>query len=689
MRSILFATEASIARRLPVLFLLVSIVLTGGWVNAQTLPDAVAPANLTSPGHAPGRDLPGTIFRVERLQMPVGAELITVFAKQRPGNAEVYGPVADLPLISVLRDNLGDHIVENDRLRYIWALSYTKPTFAQRAASFVPFLYTRTSNGKVGSGPPPHLMDLQSDRVVWNKVLWFLFKKLVIGEFSPGGRASALQYRQNSVDHRRAAIADALAVLALFQEIEGEKVLTDVELSDIQAKLALDDRTFGWAMQSENFSRVYETERRRERDHRSRNWELLRQYSESQGLLFEPIEMEDGYARHAVVWTTEADIQANQGKDFKSRFLNIKNPWKDRRLARWQGYKRVRWFDEDSRQVDPRTPGATAKTMIPLALYGLDHPKIPVLLIDFRNTSNPKRRELSRRILADVTNNVLAGSRFNGFPYVFGRFIYEFVTGRRGMDINQTSRFRAYSQLKLLISLDESLDPELRDEVAQHVEAAGTNPMDNGVTSRARIAAKQYENLLAYANRPDGLPKQIIDDRREEMVRVAHSRTTRALLSAASVFSLGLYRHREKESPELYAKLDHRRQMDFHERFIREVAYRSSGPEIDSDMIQLKRSLDYLAKYGTDAEEKTARALSRIFSISNTEATRLLCLAGLYRINNSTAKKELLAIYKASRSTERWHQISAEYLRLALDEGQKISSRDVSSISAIHEAAAH
>jgi hypothetical protein len=31
--------------------------------------------------------------------------------------------------------------------------------------------------------------------------------------------------------------------------------------------------------------------------------------------------------------------------------------------------------------------------MIPLALYGLDNPKIPMVLVDFRDGLNPKKRE--------------------------------------------------------------------------------------------------------------------------------------------------------------------------------------------------------------------------------------------------------------------------------------------------------
>ena len=61
----------------------------------------------------------------------------------------------------------------------------------------------------------------------------------------------------------------------------------------------------------------------------------------------------------------------------------------------------MRYFDADSRRVSSDTPGAEAIEMIPLALYGLEHAKIPALLVDFRDQGNPKRRELTKRVVSD------------------------------------------------------------------------------------------------------------------------------------------------------------------------------------------------------------------------------------------------------------------------------------------------
>lgn len=670
----------SAIRSLTGLFLIWSLFLTsfGFSVTAQT--PVSSPENKAL---KPREDQNG--FHAETVKVAGGSEIVTIFAKRTYFDGPMQGPVSDIPLVSILRDTLGDDKPENDRLRYVWMLTHTKSTFGQKLSALVPFLYTRTVNkNKIGTEPPPAIVDLNSsDKNMWNMVFWTVFKRLVFDDVGVGIKASTLQYRQNKADYRRTGVAAAAAVLSLYQEFVGEKVLSDSEMKDIQARLFLTDKTFGWMMQSENLGRVYDKETAMTRDYRGHNWELLRQYSEAQGLYFEPLTMPDGTARHAMVWVAASDLQANKGRKFEKRFLNFKSPWTDGKLTDWKGYSEVRWYDSEDREVEPETPNAHPKTMIPLALYGLDHPKVPVILIDFRDNGNPKTREMSRRILNDLTGNVLSLSRFGGFPFFVGRFVYDFATGRRGADLNQASRMRSYAQLKLLVALDESLDAELKDEISGRVESATLNPLQNDADVELRLAKAQYQNLMAYAADPSGLPKKIDNDRREEMTKLKHSGKVRSLYALGHLLSLGLYTHREKSTPELVAQLDTRRQLQYHERFLREVAFASADPAIDSRPELIKASLTFVSHNGADAEEKTTRALAKIFSISKDEDIQTLCLMGLYRVNNSSAKKQLLAIYNNSVLPDRWRNISANYLRLALQEGQRISVRDARSIANI------
>ena len=104
------------------------------------------------------------------------------------------------------------------------------------------------------------------------------------------------------------------------------------------------------------------------------------------------------------------------------------------------------------------------------------------------------------------------------FPFFLGRTVFDFVTGRRGMDINQPSRLQTYAQLKLLLSLTNSMDPELRAEVNGRLEKVSLNPFENDLEAEAKVARQQYAALVAYAQDPKGLTARLERDRRAEFV---------------------------------------------------------------------------------------------------------------------------------------------------------------------------
>jgi hypothetical protein len=373
--------------------------------------------------------------------------------------------------------------------------------------------------------------------------------------------------------------------------------------------------------------------------------------------------MPDGSATHALLWISKTELAANQGRRYDSRFLNISNPWSDKRLLDWQGYSETRFLDSENRSVSPETPGARATEMVPLGLYGLDNPKIPMLLVDFRDGLNPKKREMSRRALQDVTRNILSVSPFGDLPYFVGRTVFDFVTGRRGIDVNQPSRLRTYSQLKLLLSLNQSLDPQLREQLGSRLEKVSLNPMENDLQAEARVATDQYQALLAYAKRPDGLPQKLDRDRRAEMVALEHGRTEQILFRLANVLSFGKYTHREKADFEMEAKLDVSRRLAYHTRFLREIA--KSSPQIDVtwNLDEVKHSLRFIADHGSDAGSKSAVAAAGIFTRTRDDETRRFCLESLSRLTNSKAKSELLRLSQQQDLDQAGRDLVISYLK--------------------------
>lgn len=92
-------------------------------------------------------------FRLECLKVTGGTELLTIFARfdWLPGGT---GKGQEVPLVSLLRDTLGDSDPANNRLRYLWMLTYTRPSLIQRLAAGVPFLYKHTGGKRHASKAP-------------------------------------------------------------------------------------------------------------------------------------------------------------------------------------------------------------------------------------------------------------------------------------------------------------------------------------------------------------------------------------------------------------------------------------------------------------------------------------------------------------------------------------------------------
>ena len=327
---------------------------------------------------------------------------------------------------------------------------------------------------------------------------------LQISLFNPYGilvKSATSAYDRNTRAYKQAHVIRALAILSLYESQSGKSsVFTPTELHEIQARLMLTDKIFGGIVDDAYLERYYQNQTVAWRDTRGHNWELLRQRAEAEGLYFEPLPLPDGETMHALLWVAREDLAKNRGRKFNGRFLNFGSPWTDDRLARWRGHTERRYFDAENRPVARDAPGARSVELIPLALYGLEHPKIPIMLVDFRDGGNPKRREMSRRILEDVTRNVLAVSKFGDIHYFLGRTVLDFVTGRRGMDMNQPTRLRAYAQLKLLLSLSASLDPGLREEIDGRF-GASHHPLDDLVRSAPRPRALRRPALLRAPRR--------------------------------------------------------------------------------------------------------------------------------------------------------------------------------------------
>jgi len=661
---------------------------------------------------------PPTQFRIERLPMIGGAELLTIFGRLDGRTSD--SPASEVPLVSVVRDTLSDNDPENDRLRYVWMLTYTQPTMLKRIASAIPFFYQHVgSKRQASSGAPAPILDLSNtSRQTWNHFFWMGLQNVFLDSYGIPLRAASRSYRQNAADYRTAHVTQALTILGNYENLrqrlrDGSELLAFRQSSDaiqttsraevvndtttpllpehsptfspgemleLRARLILSGNTFGGFFGPDKFDDIVAKRTAASVDTIGHNWEMLRQRAEAEGLYFQPLTMPDGRPTHVLLWVSRSDLATQTGRSFSKRFLNIANPWSDLRLRNWNGYAQTQYFDSNNRPATAGNPEARRLEMIPLALYGLDHPKIPVLLVDFRDDLNPKGREVSRRVLNDLTKNIFSLSSVGNVPYFLGRNVYNFVTGRRGMDLNQPSRLKSYSELKLLLSFNGSLDPRLQREIERRLEIVSLNPLNNDSQSEIQLARQQYDSLIDFARRPDGLPARLERDRRAEMVPLQHGSLSRFFINLGNIISFGRYVHRECETPELSARLELARRTERHTNFLNQIARSSPQTEVAWDMSKVNRSLQFLADQGEEANGSAARAATLIFQRTSDAEARRLCLDALSRINNKAAKKALISLYRHESSDSEWRLAIAERLRKAVAEDNRMKPAEARAV---------
>ena len=576
-------------------------------------------------------------MRVERVRVGTGADLLTVFRN-------------DIPLLSVLRDDLGAPDLEAARLRYVWVLNSARPSFLQRATSALPFFYWRTPTWKRTKAVPSPIFDLTNPRrsvYVDTGALLMQFSAL-----DPSGwmvRATSRSYRGNSLDYRRSQILESLAALTdLELRPESARPINNPDLRVVEARLKLATQTLGGLASDRSLPEAYFKQREREQEARGHNWELLRQEAEANGLYFQSLGV-PGQATHAILWVAREDLTGNGGTAhrFDARFLRIADPFPDPRLKNWKGY------------VEQRNAENGMTEMIPLAVYSLDHPSVPMLMVDFRAGQKNRRNEMTRRVINDAVFSVAGVSRFGNWPLMAGGMGYNFVRSRHGATIDRAARLRSYAQMRYRLAFDTELAPEFRQDLQRRLERMGLNPLEDNVFKQRKFAEGQYSALLNYARDERGLAHKLDKDRRAELGAASHGGFSARALRVLSGLTLGLYTHREKAAPNIETRLAAERRIARHAEFLNTVAASRSISEVSWNVADIRRALDVLTE--ADYPGRAAHAVAQVFLESHDDQLRLSCLRALHRIGADESRLELQKLAANQKLDEQWRLLARGY----------------------------
>ncbi len=208
--------------------------------------------------------------------------------------------------------------------------------------------------------------------------------------------------------------------------------------------------------------------------------------------------------------------------------------------------------------------------MIPLALYSLDYPRVPLLLADFRHSLTPKRREMVSQGVTGI-----------GHRSVRHHALRQSVVLRGGCDLDvraRPSRRRCQSHrpsaslfgARQFLAMDSSLDPALKIELQRHLDHLALNPRENEISHEATLAREQYAALLQYADSPRGAAKLERDRRKELEVLYPLPSLSRIRAARPNLHSRAARRSREADLS-LRAQLDAYRRSAYHVRFLEQV----------------------------------------------------------------------------------------------------------------------
>jgi hypothetical protein len=512
-----------------------------------------------------------------------GAQLLTLSCRACGVSKDTEEGV---PLVSVLRDTLGDQTGENDRVTYVWLLTYAHPRMGQRILSAIPFFYWRISKGpkSVSERDTEPFMDLSAPenpmmlQVSRNLLQWTAFDPMMTPV-----RASTHAYGTNRQEDERLHIEEAISYLHQAPVSNDSTALTQVQLDTVIGKLKLREILLGGLGTDNQAARVgmqsdFEQERIR-----SRNRELLRQWAEKTGLIFEPLNLNGSQAHFAILWFPQSESAEPENLSLQSiwKLLAIRNTWTDEGLKNWKGPVYERTFDKNS-----------SVSVIPLAVYSLDYPKQPLILMDFRHKLSRRRREVAQRSVNELITGVLGISHFADWYFYIALDLHRFVVGRRGAALDEASRLDCYSDFRVNLALDRTIDPSLKKDMETRIRWLAVNPLESAPQREIQNAIARYKLLEKEADDGD-LMAQVDREHKFELSSFGESEKTKLAKSMLHVATLGFYKQQAK-SDDIFM-LDHERRVTYQLNFLDSLIQAQTPPEISYDSERIRSSVRELS----------------------------------------------------------------------------------------------
>ncbi|MBV8553829.1 MAG: hypothetical protein JOY54_21215 [Acidobacteriaceae bacterium] len=557
------------------------------------------------------------------------------------------GVEGEIPLIAVLRDTLGDANPNNDRLTYVWLLTYAPPNLEQRFLSAIPFFYWRVGDGPDVTRPrdtKPLLNLAAPEHPVFSDGMRDLLQWTLLDPSTTPIRATSRAYRTNDIDHERLHLEEAVSYLRLAPVSDDAAGLTRTQIYTVIARLELRKKMLGGFVNEHQAARLGEEADYQQERVRARNWELLRQCAEKTGLVFEPLSVGGTDGQYAMLWFPVKEASEPLGTSLGPvwKLLNISDPWRDGRLEDWRGPVFHRKMDDNGTLLPAGAPGGERVDLLPLGVYSLNYPKLPLLLVDFRDKLHVRWHEMTQRSINEITAGVIGLSHFTNWYYYVGADLYNFVVARHGTAVEQSARLDCYSQFRVQLALDHQLDPVLRKEMRERIKVLEINPLEANPALELQAAHARYEQLEKDA-RPDGVLVLRLDkDRREELASFGETKKQLARDGALHMVTLGAYTHRTPREGEELAMLDSYRRAQYQLNFLDSLVNAATEPEVSYESARIESSVAELAGLMPYVNSPAMRVhagatLQKLEGLSHDTTLRAGCVEALNSIQRNSA----------------------------------------------------
>ncbi|MBV8864223.1 MAG: hypothetical protein JO210_02355, partial [Acidobacteriaceae bacterium] len=350
---------------------------------------------------------------------------------------------------------------------------------------------------------------------------------------------------------------------------------------------------------------------------------------------FESLDVAGTSGQYAMLWFPLNESPPALGTKLNSiwKLLNIKDPWKDQRMNAPGIVSYSRDLDQNGSLLPAGVSGVKHVRVVPLSVYSLSYPKVPLLLVDFRNKLGVRWHEMAQRSINEITAGVIGISHFTNWYYYVAADLYDFVASRHGAAMSQSERLDSYSEFRVRVALDHELDPALRRELQRRVDAAAINPLESAPQQEMKAAVERYKQLQLQAE--DGrLATRLTKDRRAELAQ--DSETSGAILrdSFFHFATFGAYTNRVKPAEENLARVEVYRRVQYQLNLLDRISNEGTQPEVAYDTARIQHSIAELEKLMPQIDSppmrlRAAATLKHVETLSQDTALQADCSSAI------------------------------------------------------------